>query len=168
MNHNGQQNEQGGAVKDPQRRKVLGIAVGAINLALIGTIIGPVLGFIGSPLKHKKKGEWVALLNDSDLAPGEVKDVTFSMKVVDGYHTVDRKYTVFLRKAENGVVCIDPACTHLGCRVRYQDDRHRFVCPCHGGVFDEGGKVVSGPPPKPLNQHPVKVEGGKIWVYKES
>ncbi|MBX3117453.1 MAG: Rieske (2Fe-2S) protein [Fimbriimonadaceae bacterium] len=166
MSHNNS-NPQDDTVKNKERRKFLGIAVGVINIALIGAIVGPVLGFVASPLKRRKKGEWVAVLDDSHLAPGDVKDVSFTMRIRDGFQDVDRQYTVFLRKSDDGVVCIDPACTHLGCRVKYQSDQHRFLCPCHGGVFNQDGDVVSGPPPRPLDKHPVKVEGGKIWIYKE-
>lgn len=155
-------------VASPERRKILGFAVAAINFALISAIVGPVVGFVISPMRRKKKGQWVSILDETLLAMGEVKEVTFSMQIKDGYQVVDRKYTLYLRRSDEGVVCIDPACTHLGCRVRFQSDKHRFVCPCHGGVFSEDGKVVSGPPPKPLEQHKVKVESGKIWIYKET
>jgi len=155
-------------VASPERRKILGFAVAAINLALISAIIGPVIGFVTSPMRRKKKGQWVSILDENLLAKGEVKEVNFSLRIKDGYQVVDRKYTLYLSRSQEGVVCIDPACTHLGCRVRFQSDKHRFVCPCHGGVFSEDGKVVSGPPPKPLERHKVKVESGKIWIYKET
>lgn len=168
MSQNNHSRNTDGQAQSPERRKLLGIAVAAINLVLVGAIVGPVLGFIASPIRRKRKGEWVPILEEAGIAKGEVKEVAFTIKVQDGYHIVDRKYTVFLRRSDEGVVCIDPACTHLGCRVRYQSDRHRFLCPCHGGVFSEDGKVVSGPPPKPLETHRVKVESGKIWIYKET
>lgn len=152
---------------DPQRRKVMGAIVGVINLGLIGAIVGPVVGFAASPMKSKMKETWVELMDDHLIAPGEIKEVNFSMRVVDGYHEVERKYTVFLRRTEEGVLCLDPACTHLGCRVEYQSERRRFICPCHGGVFDEEGRVKSGPPPKPMDRHPVKIEGGKIWISRQ-
>jgi Rieske Fe-S protein len=155
-------------VTQPRRRKFMAIIVGLINLSLFGAIFGPIVGFIASPLKTKKAGQWVPVLGESELAPGQVREASFTMKIKDGYHTVDRKYTMYLRRGDDGVVCIDPACTHLGCRVLYQESNHRFVCPCHGGVFSADGKNISGPPPKPLETHPVKVEGGKIWVYKEA
>ena len=155
-------------VTKPQRRKLMAIIVGIINLSLVGAIFGPVVGFVASPLKTKKKGQWIPVLDESELAPGQVKETSFTMSIKDGYHVVDRKYTMYLRRSEDGVVCIDPACTHLGCRVLYQESNHRFICPCHGGVFSAEGKNVSGPPPRPLDTHPVKVENGRIFVYKEA
>lgn len=154
--------------KSRDRRKLLGILVGIINVGLIGAIVGPVLGFIGSPLVRQKKSAWIPLLDESDVPTDSLREVTFTARVKDGYQMVDRKYTVYLQKKPEGIVCIDPACTHLGCRVQHQAERKRFVCPCHGGVFDDQGLVVSGPPPKPLERHQVKVEHGKVLILKES
>lgn len=147
---------------------MMGAMVGAINLVLVGGVVGPVLGFVGSPLKSKLKGGWHPVLDEAELPVGETKEVTFGMKVKDGYMLTDRKYTVFVRRYEDRLVCFDPACTHLGCRINHDEAKGRFLCPCHGGVFDADGKVVSGPPPKPLDRHPVKIENGKVWVYKEA
>jgi Rieske Fe-S protein len=55
-------------------------------------------------------------------------------------------------------------CTHLGCRVRWIADQESFFCPCHNGVFDAQGSVVSGPPPRPLDRYEVKVEGDQLFV----
>jgi len=152
---------------NPRRRKLLGWAVGVINVVLVGSFLGPVLGFVGSPIGNRKKGRWVPLLNERDLPVGETKEASFVMSIQDGFMRTDRKYTVFVKRDENGVVCFDPACTHLGCRIELQAAKGRFLCPCHGGIFATDGTVVSGPPPKPLEQHPAKLEGGKIWIYKE-
>lgn len=160
-------NEELDAEAQISRRKMMGVVVGVINLGLIAVVGLPVAEFVTSPLQTKRKKVWVELMPDDQIAPGEVKEVNFSMKIVDGYHETERKYTVYVRRDEAGVMAIDPACTHLGCRVRYQTDKHRFVCPCHGGVFNDDGTNKSGPPPKPLERHPVKVENGKIWVERE-
>lgn len=149
------------------RRKMMGLVVGVINLGLIGAIVGPMVGFAAAPLGNKRKSRWVELMDESRIKPGEVKEVNYSLLVVDGYHEVEQKFTVFLRRSEEDVICIDPACTHLGCRVDYHADQHKFICPCHGGVFDDEGTNKSGPPPKPLERHPVKVEAGKIWISRE-
>lgn len=151
----------------PSRRKVLGWFVAGINVVVVGAVFGPVLGFISAPLRRKGSTTWVAVLDEAALPVGKTKEVSFILKVVDGFSSVDRKYTVFLRRHEDRVSAFDPACTHLGCRIKWIDEKESYFCPCHGGVFDSEGKVVSGPPPKPLDEHPVKVEKGKIWVQKQ-
>ena len=47
-------------------------------------------------------------------------------------------------------VAISNRCMHLGCPVRYVSASQRFICPCHGGVYDATGRVAAGPPPRPL------------------
>lgn len=150
----------------PARRKLLGWLVAGINLVVFGVVVGPVLGFLGSPLGRKAKGVWVPVGRFDEIKDGQTLETSFSMKVKDGYATVDRKYTIFLRRKGDSVIAFDPACTHLGCRINWVGDKNRYFCPCHGGVFDSDGAAVSGPPPKPLEQHPVKVENGQIFVQK--
>lgn len=55
-------------------------------------------------------------------------------------------------------------CTHLGCIVEWQSNKKEFYCPCHDGRFDEFGDVMAGPPPIPLEQYPVRVEGDTVIV----
>ncbi len=55
-------------------------------------------------------------------------------------------------------------CTHLGCIVKWEANNHIFHCPCHGGKFDETGKNISGPPPKPLTKYKISVQGNDIYV----
>ncbi|HRF59393.1 MAG TPA: Rieske (2Fe-2S) protein [Fimbriimonadaceae bacterium] len=148
------------------RRKFLGRVVTVLNIAVVGVLAVPAVQFAAAPLKHRLKEEWLDVLGDDELAEGETREVAYTVAVQDGYQKVDRKYVVYLSRQDGEVKCFDPACTHLGCRVKYQSDQHRYFCPCHGGVFDESGKVVSGPPPKGLIQHPVKVEGGRIYVSR--
>lgn len=53
-------------------------------------------------------------------------------------------------------------CTHLGCTVQWQPDKKEFYCPCHDGRFDEFGEVLSGPPPIPLEQIALRMEGDQV------
>jgi len=55
-------------------------------------------------------------------------------------------------------------CTHLGCTVQWQTDKKEFYCPCHDGRFDEFGDVLAGPPPIPLEQISVRVDGETVTV----
>lgn len=152
---------------DVPRRKVLGWAVGIINLGVFAAVIGPVLGFVTGPLRAKRReGQWIAVLPETDLADGQTKAVTYGVQVLDGYMTANRNYSAYLFRKGSKVVAYDPSCPHLGCRVEFKERKKRYICPCHGGVFDEEGNVLSGPPPKGLSTLGTKIEGGKIWVYR--
>jgi Rieske Fe-S protein len=48
--------------------------------------------------------------------------------------------------------------------VRWEGDKSRFFCPCHNGVFDREGQVVSGPPPRALDRYDVEVMAGAIYL----
>lgn len=72
--------------------------------------------------------------------------------------------TLLLAHTERGFRAIGTRCTHLGCRVHWDPPGKRFVCPCHMGIFDADGKVVSGPPPAPLDRFEVVVVHGMLYV----
>ncbi|MFQ5606100.1 MAG: ubiquinol-cytochrome c reductase iron-sulfur subunit [bacterium] len=64
-----------------------------------------------------------------------------------------------------GLKAISTTCTHLGCKAYWEPENDRFFCPCHDGVFDVNGNVVSGPPPRPLESNPVEVdENNNVFV----
>jgi menaquinol-cytochrome c reductase iron-sulfur subunit len=58
----------------------------------------------------------------------------------------DRRLFVF--NSADGFYCISSVCTHLGCNVKHGTGG--FECPCHGSQYDQNGRVVSGPAPRPL------------------
>ena len=59
-------------------------------------------------------------------------------------------------------------CTHLGCIISWENDAKRFHCFCHHGLFDVTGKVVGGPPPRPLDEIKVEMRGDDIVVFLET
>jgi cytochrome b6-f complex iron-sulfur subunit len=66
----------------------------------------------------------------------------------------------------NGEVrAFSAVCTHLGCLITWQPTSdHAWYCPCHKGKYDREGRVVSGPPPRPLTRYPVSVRDGQVYV----
>jgi Rieske Fe-S protein len=56
-------------------------------------------------------------------------------------------------------------CTHLGCPVVYRPAKSRLYCPCHEGYFDAAdGKVLAGPPPRPLPRITLERRGEELWA----
>ncbi len=74
---------------------------------------------------------------------------------------------VILRKAGKEIRAYSGICTHLGCVVRWHTESNQFICPCHHGIYDIEGNVVSGPPPRPLNAFEVVVKNdpGLLWSW---
>ena len=58
-------------------------------------------------------------------------------------------------------------CTHLNCTVSYQPAENRIFCACHNGVYDDDGRVISGPPPRPLSKFYSKPIGDKLVIALE-
>jgi Rieske Fe-S protein len=50
-------------------------------------------------------------------------------------------------------------CTHADCNVAWRSKTNDFFCACHEGRYDEFGKNIAGPPPRPLTRLFVKFEG---------
>lgn len=59
-------------------------------------------------------------------------------------------------------------CTHLNCTVQYRSDRHDIWCACHNGIYDLNGRVIGGPPPRPLEEYKVNIRGEDIVVSKQA
>ncbi len=85
------------------------------------------------------------------------------------------KTTVYMRKRNpaididkpdqyNRYIAITSRCAHLGCPVRWVDAAERFICPCHGGVYDLLGRRVGGPPVRPLDRFYTRVVGGEVLL----
>ena len=53
---------------------------------------------------------------------------------------------------------------HLGCPVRFVEAAGRFICPCHGGVYDFRGEVDGGPPVRPLDRFYTRVRNGQLEI----
>ncbi len=71
---------------------------------------------------------------------------------------------VIVVRDRNGFQAYSAICTHLGCLVTWDKTKNQFLCPCHAAAFDARGRVVSGPPPGPLEAYKIKEVGGKVYV----
>ena len=72
-----------------------------------------------------------------------------------------------LLRAQNGeYLAYSRKCAHLGCSVDYDSARGCLMCPCHRGMYDgRTGRVVFGPPPRPLDQIVLQMRaGGELWA----
>lgn len=73
-------------------------------------------------------------------------------------------HAVIVVRTPQGFRAFSAICTHLGCIVGWDTERRQIACPCHAGFFDVNGRVVSGPPPRPLAEHGVAVVNGEVLV----
>jgi cytochrome b6-f complex iron-sulfur subunit len=71
---------------------------------------------------------------------------------------------VLVQNAPGDFIALSAVCTHLGCIVQWLPEKQEFLCPCHAGIFSREGKVVAGPPPKPLPSFPVALADDQVLV----
>ncbi|MFC1884886.1 ubiquinol-cytochrome c reductase iron-sulfur subunit [Thermodesulfobacteriota bacterium] len=69
---------------------------------------------------------------------------------------------VYLINSGSEIFALSARCTHLGCTLNYDLISKNFKCPCHGSIFDDSGKYLSGPAKKDLTRVPFsrKKDGG--------
>jgi cytochrome b6-f complex iron-sulfur subunit len=75
---------------------------------------------------------------------------------------------LLVHTAGGGWKAFSAVCTHLGCTVQYRADRHDIWCACHNGVYDLTGRNVSGPPPRPLEEFDVHIQGEDVVVTRNA
>jgi cytochrome b6-f complex iron-sulfur subunit len=118
--------------KEGSRREFFVIGCSAVGLASAGFVVSTFRYLVPTVLYEPPARFTVG--NPDQFPPGSV---TF---------LADRR--VFLFHGPDGFFAISSICTHLGCNVKRT--KVGFACPCHGSRFDENGRVVHGPAPKPL------------------
>jgi Rieske Fe-S protein len=154
-----------------RRRLMVGAANGAGIIATCAIIL-PALGFAIGPIFKTFPHHWETVGTTSDFPDDTYVPVV--MTLIQGIGEVG-KTTVYMR-ARNPALDTDPSdshtpyiaistrCAHLGCPVRWVPASERFICPCHGGVYDLLGRRVGGPPVRPLDRFPTRVVGTQVQV----
>ncbi len=113
-----------------------------------------------------------------DVGPeADFNDETYVSKVTTIQDDVGEagKTTVYIRRSNPQLdtdvykfpyIALSNRCMHVGCPVRYVQASQRFICPCHGGVYEFDGKVGGGPPVRPLDRFETRVVAGRVEVGK--
>jgi cytochrome b6-f complex iron-sulfur subunit len=140
------------AASDPARRRFVNRLLGGSFGALIAWILYPVLRFLG-PVE-------IAEAATNQVEAGTTDDAALR---ATGFKIVPfgNDPVILVKTAEGEFRALSATCTHLDCIVEYRQDRGLLWCNCHGGQFDLSGKVVGGPPPRPLRPYPVHVVEGE-------
>jgi Rieske Fe-S protein len=90
----------------------------------------------------------------SDVRPGTVKLF---------HYPTENDPAILVRRVDGGLAAFSQKCTHLSCAVYYAADRNRLECPCHEGYFSaETGRVLQGPPPRPLPRIRIEERAGLL------
>jgi Rieske Fe-S protein len=136
------------------RRSFLDLLLGVGVLAWLASVLYPVISFL-RPLPQSGPTGPVALTR-AEIA--KVEREKFAIIPVGG------KRLLVVEDASGKLHALDAKCTHEGCTVRYVPGEALIWCACHNGRFDLQGRVLAGPPPRPLAKHTVQrdAEGGIV------
>ena len=140
---------------DAGKRTLVSWLLGGGVAASLASFFYPVARFLDPPLVAEASVNEVAAGNVQDLKPNSGKIVKFGNKPAILIRVNDTEWKAF-----------SAVCTHLNCTVQYQESRREIWCACHNGTYDLEGRVVSGPPPKPLEEFAVKIRGDEVVISK--
>ena len=140
--------------------------VGVISGAIIGLVVAlPGVAFMFSYFFKPQPNEWVSVGPIEKFKTGETVDVVFKDPAALPWDGETARRTAWLRRvSDETFFAFALNCTHLGCPVRWEAEAKLFMCPCHGGVYDNNGDVAAGPPPRPLMRYPVRIANGQVEI----
>lgn len=149
------------------RRRFLGWGIGAIVAGVAAAIGWPALRYSLTPALAKKESATAASLGPVDsFVADEPQNVVYEASAVDGWYIqTERKAAWVVKKSDAKFDIFDPRCTHLGCAYHWDQEARHFLCPCHDGIFDINGKVLSGPPPRPLDKLSYEIRDGQLFIH---
>ena len=139
------------------RRDFLKYVLGGGLIAWLGAILYPIMMYLKPPKQAEvevtsvKAGKASAMEKDSGTI------VRFGNKPV-----------ILLRNAGGEFRAFSATCTHLDCTVQYRKDMGLIWCACHNGRYDLNGRNVAGPPPRPLDEYRVVIQGDDILVSQKA
>jgi menaquinol-cytochrome c reductase iron-sulfur subunit len=142
------------------------LAAGGIASA---AIVLPAIGFALGPVFEEEDFPWQDVGPPANFVEDTYTPVTFSMVTDVGEAG---KTLAYVRRRNPNIdtdsadefIAISTRCAHLGCPVRWVGPAQRFVCPCHGGVYDARGQVEGGPPVRPLDRFKTRVVSGQVQI----
>ncbi|MBC8214275.1 MAG: Rieske (2Fe-2S) protein [Candidatus Marinimicrobia bacterium] len=126
---------------------------GVLILA-VGSFVKNLIVFVSPESKTKSTHRYL-VGKKSEISVGKSKEISIQGK------------PAFVVRLDEGFKVFSGVCTHLGCIIKWEENNNRFFCPCHNGVFDKTGKVVSGPPPEPLKEFEVEEDGNLVFIQVE-
>ena len=169
------------------RSKFLEGATLGLGGVIGGIVTLPAVGFALLPAFVKQHAHEVDLGPLSEFPENKFVVATFMRNPKEGEIT---RMTAFIRN--NGLLdgkpsftCISNRCAHLGCPVQaggplFEDQKKvektangevtlipalpaaGFICPCHGGAYDQEGNRTAGPPVRGLDRFEFVIRNGRL------
>ena len=125
--------------------------------AFLGAVLYPIFAYLIPPKQAEVEVSSVKAGKLSEIEKESGKIIKFGTKPV-----------ILIRTANDEVRAFSATCTHLDCTVQFRKDFGMIWCACHNGKYDLNGRNVSGPPPRPLDEFRVLIQGDEIQISKKT
>jgi Rieske Fe-S protein len=170
----------------PRNRFLEGATLG-LGAVIGGLVTVPAIGFMIVPAFKGQGYPKVDLGPLSEFPEGQWLITSFFMHPRDG--EVSRR-TAYIRNngqlnGEPSFTIISNRCAHLGCPVQaggplFEEQKKTektangevtlipalpaagFICPCHGGSYDQEGNRTAGPPVRGLDRYEFRIRKGRL------
>lgn len=158
---------------DTERRDFLVTATCCLGAAGVAAASWPFINSMNPTVAVRVEANTTVDLNGIDT--GAVHTVAWRGKPVFVFHRTPEEIAAM--EASNGGKDPQPdaarvkqpewlvvigICTHLGCVPN--KDASGWLCPCHGSVYDNSGRVLHGPAPRNLDVPPYNFTGADTIV----
>lgn len=142
-------------MSDLNRRRFLDRLLGVGFMSTIAAMAYPVWRYLIPPASGEPVTQSVVVAQASQLKTNSGMLFKFGSRP-----------GLLIRNPDGELQAFNAVCTHLDCTVQYKADTSQIWCACHNGMYDLSGNVVSGPPPRPLEQFVVNQRGDDIVVTR--
>ena len=142
------------------RRRLMVLGANGVGAVAAAAFTLPALGFALAPIFKRQAWTWQVIGTPQDFSKAvyQTKVITITPGIGEAGNSI-----AYVRQRDPAIdkepedqynhwVALSDRCMHLGCPVRYVQAAERFICPCHGGVYDFRGMVAGGPPVRPLDR----------------
>ena len=148
-----------------QRRTLFKWIVGFLGAAMSGIIAVPAIVCALSPATRRRPEAWRWVGALESFPVGQVVQATVLSPPQEHHLEVVPAQAVYIwHRAEGEFIAFSRTCTDLGCAVKYDPGSEFYYCPCHGGIFNQSGEPVAGPPEKPLYRYATRVRAGALEI----
>jgi Rieske Fe-S protein len=138
------------------KRDFLKYVLGGGLVAWAASIVYPVLAYLNPPKQAEVEVNSVKAGKISEIEKDSGTIVRFGSKPV-----------ILIRAANGELRAFSATCTHLDCTVQYKKDLGVIWCACHNGKYDLFGENIAGPPPRPLDEFKVILQGEEVLISKK-
>jgi Rieske Fe-S protein len=139
------------------KRDFLKIVIGGGLLAWLAAVAYPLVAY----LKPPKQGE----VEITSVKVGPVSGIAKDSGTIIRF---GNRPVILMRNSSGEMRAFSATCTHLDCTVQYRKDMGVIWCACHNGRYDLSGRNIAGPPPRPLEEYRVIIQGEDVFLSKNT